>query len=476
MFKPPLSQEQIDEIIRLRESGHTIKETAEIVGVGKTAVVEHGGRSHTNTLPKEKQDEIFRLRQEEHLSNTEISKRVGVSSRIVGKYGGPAIPESEKKRKSEGQVQARKNDAAIAEKYGINEEDITTEHRKKFTRARSNAKSRPYNKQLEGLSNFIERAYPEQFEEILKKSNGKNKSLTQILYHPIIRRDFGNFIDKAIENGLDLSSGRTKQGIKSVEALRNLRADMDGNLPSLIFGKSPKIRNDIVKHKAREFMYAAGRTGNPTPEDISLAGEWFDNLTPADKVDSRAPLELRELQNAAITTPEGYIDKNARRVYHHNYELGKGFPHTSNQNDFSIVSDLEHRRIHSDPAYTGRPPVGPPDPGFVRRTILNLKDIPGVAKAGKVAARALPFLGAAFDAQAASEYFSKGNEVLGILAGAQAVPVLGDIFGLPLAAAEGIGSIYNRDQKAQEERDRQRGLFGYTEPKRFRGFGGLLDY
>ena len=96
-----------------------------------------------------------------------------------------------------------------------------------------------------------------------------------------------------------------------------------------------------------------------------------------------------------------------------------------------------------------------------------------MAKAGKVAARALPFLGAAFDAQAASEYFSKGNEVLGILAGAQAVPVLGDIFGLPLAAAEGIGSIYNRDQKAQEERDRQRGLFGYTPPKRYRGFGGL---
>jgi predicted transcriptional regulator len=435
------SQEQINEIIRLRESGHTTREIAEKIGVSKQTVIKYGGVGETDprALSKEMQDKIYNLRQKEHLSITEISERVGVSGKVVSKYAGPAV--TKKKRKTAGQQASaesqRKNDAAISERYGIPVEEITEKDRRKFIQDNSNAKANPYNKQLNGLRSFIERSYPEEFEEILKNSKGKNKSLTQILYHPIIRRDFGDLIDKAIENGLDLSSGATKQGTKSLETLRALRADMDGNLPSLIFGSSPQIKKDIIKHKAREFAYAADRKGNPNPEDTRLAGEWFDNLTPADKVDARAPMELRGLLNAAITTPEGIIDKNYRRVYHHNYELGQGFPHTSNQNDFSIVTDLDHRRIHADPAYTGRPPLGPEDPGFVRRTIMNLFNNPVT----RTAAKALPIAGYGLAAKAADDYYKNDQPVLGTLSALQAVPVLGDVLGIPLAAAElgGLG-------------------------------------
>lgn len=92
-----------------------------------------------------------------------------------------------------------------------------------------------------------------------------------------------------------------------------------------------------------------------------------------------------------------------------------------------------------------------------------------LGKVLKVGGKAIPLAGYGIAADASVDYAKSGNPILSAISGASAIPVLGDIFGIPLAAAEGIGLLYNRDKKLQEERDRQRGLIGYTPPRRFRG-------
>jgi len=423
----------------------------------------------TPPLDPELQKEIYRLRQVEHLSAPEIQKITGVSTKMVTKYGGPPIPESEKKRKSALQQKQienlRQNDEAISARTGKKIEDITEKDRREFIQHQSNKRANPHNSQLKSLRKFIKRSFPENWQEILKDSDGKNRKLADILSNPIIRSNFGNLIDDAISGGMDIVSGATKQSEKSTKLLSQLRKDMQSSVSTLVDLGEESVKDTLSRHKAREFSYAKGG-GQPDSDDWKRGRQWVDSLLPAEYVEAEGPIQLKHIINTALRTPEGKIDENARRVYHHKNELGQGYPHTFNQNDFEIVSEEAHKKIHADPSFTGKPPVGPPDPGFVRRTILNLKDIPGVVKAGKVAARALPFLGAAFDAQAASEHFSKGNEVLGILAGAQAIPVLGDAFGIPLAAAElgGLGINALIDDYNISNRKKRKGemnLFDY---------------
>lgn len=250
------------------------------------------------------------------------------------------------------------------------------------------------------------------------------------------------------------------------------------------------------------------------------AALWWDKLLPESEKEKWRQ-ELREPydHNRKITKKYHDLEKvvppevaaNLQKQLHHIYPRSMGGGHFPGQiasvsgdafsargSDHGLLHDPKLDKFYSRFEGQNWMPFDFNDPNIITRAsgepeinkkgvsyldslakgLMNFGNTPGgqvAKKAGKVAARALPFLGAAFDAQAANEHFSKGNEVLGTLAAAQAVPVLGDVFGLPLAAAEGIGSIYNRDQKVQEERDRQRGLFGYTPPKRFRGFGGLSD-
>jgi len=108
----------------------------------------------------------------------------------------------------------------------------------------------------------------------------------------------------------------------------------------------------------------------------------------------------------------------------------------------------------------------------IAKGLMDFGNTPGgqaALKVGKVAAKALPIAGYGMAAKAANDFYKNDQPVLGTLSALQAVPVLGDIFGIPLAAAEGIGLLYNRDKEIQEERDRQRSLIGYTPPRRFRG-------
>jgi hypothetical protein len=405
------------------------------------------------------QKEIYRLRQVEHYSIPEIKKALGVSHMAVTKYGGPPVPQSEKKRKSalhQKQIEnTRKNDSEIAEKYGIRKEDITEKDRRKFSNAKSNKKTNPYNKQLNQLRKFISRAYPEESDEILKNSKGVNKKLSDVLSHPIVRENFGSLIDSAISDGMDIVSSASKQSEKSTKLLSQLRKSMDSSMSILVDSgdRQRAFRNSISNHKAREFAYSQGNK-KTSLEDRVRGRNWFDSLTPAEKVEAEGPMQLKQMLNTTLRTPEGQIDKNSQRVYHHKYELGQGYPHTFNQNDFEIISGEAHKKIHADPSYTGRPPLGPKDPGIVRRSIMNLSPLIN-NPVTKTLAKALPVAGYGMAAKAADDYYANDQPVLGTLSALQAVPVVGDVFGLPLAAAELGGLGINAAIDEYNRRDRK---------------------
>jgi hypothetical protein len=418
----------------------------------------------TPPLDPKIQKEIYRLRQVEHYSIPEIKEALGVGDKLIRKHGGPPIPLSERKRKSALQQKQieniRKNDEAISARTGKKIEDITEKDRREFIQHNSNKKANPHNTQLKYLRKFISRAYPEESDEILKNSKGGNKKLSDVLSHPIVRENFGSLIDSAISDGMDIVSGATKQSEKSTKLLSQLRKDMDSSMSILVDSgdRQRAFRDSISNHKAREYAYSEGNK-EPSPENRARGRNWFDSLTPAEQVEAEGPMQLKQMLNTTLRTPEGQIDKNSQRVYHHKYELGQGYPHTFNQNDFEIISGEAHKKIHADPSYTGRPPLGPKDPGIVRRSIMNLSPLIN-NPVTKTLAKALPVAGYGMAAKAADDYYANDQPVLGTLSALQAVPVVGDVFGLPLAAAElgGLGinaaiDEYNRrDRKERAEK------------------------
>ena len=89
----------------------------------------------------------------------------------------------------------------------------------------------------------------------------------------------------------------------------------------------------------------------------------------------------------------------------------------------------------------------------------------------KVGARALGVAALPLTAKASMDYKESGNPYLATVAGLSAIPGLS----LPMLAAEGIGNIWNRDKELQRKRRKERGLLNYVPPKRYRGFGGLIN-
>ena len=87
----------------------------------------------------------------------------------------------------------------------------------------------------------------------------------------------------------------------------------------------------------------------------------------------------------------------------------------------------------------------PPD----KFSIMNLLRNP-VVKAG---AKALPFLGYAAGAKGAVDYAKSDNPYLSAISGISAIPGVGDVLGIPLAAAELGGLVINRDKERMENRD-----------------------
>ena len=105
----------------------------------------------------------------------------------------------------------------------------------------------------------------------------------------------------------------------------------------------------------------------------------------------------------------------------------------------------------------------------IAKGLMDFGNTPGgqaALKVGKVAAKALPIAGYGMAAKAANDYAKSGNPILSAISGASAVPVFGDIFGIPLAAAElgGLGINALIDDYNISNRKKRKGeinLFDY---------------
>ena len=109
----------------------------------------------------------------------------------------------------------------------------------------------------------------------------------------------------------------------------------------------------------------------------------------------------------------------------------------------------------------------------IAKGLMDFGDTPGGKaalkvgkKVGKVAAKALPIAGYGLAADASVDYAKSGNPILSAISGASAIPVLGDVFGIPLAAAElgglGINALideYNISNR--KKREGEMNLFDY---------------
>ena len=111
---------------------------------------------------------------------------------------------------------------------------------------------------------------------------------------------------------------------------------------------------------------------------------------------------------------------------------------------------------------------------YLKDVATSLMNMKGVRPVLKTAAKAIPIAGYGAAAKGAVDYGEK-HPILSTISGLSAVPGFGDVFGLPLAAAELGGLVINRDLEVSRERKKKRGLLDYIEPKRYRAFNRLRD-
>ena len=97
--------------------------------------------------------------------------------------------------------------------------------------------------------------------------------------------------------------------------------------------------------------------------------------------------------------------------------------------------------------------IGGLEEGYTKQTpkfsIMNLLRNPVTKALGK----AIPLAGYGLAADASVDYAKSGNPLLSTISGASAIPGFGDVFGIPLAAAELIGLGINRDKERMANRD-----------------------
>ena len=69
-------------------------------------------------------------------------------------------------------------------------------------------------------------------------------------------------------------------------------------------------------------------------------------------------------------------------------------------------------------------------PGVIKKSLMNLMSSP-LGKAIKIGAKTIPLAGYGIAADASVDYAKSGNPILSAISGASAIPVLGDILGIP---------------------------------------------
>ena len=302
-------------------------------------------------LDPKKIAEIKRLRTQ-GFSIPEIQKKLGVSTKVISKYGKGVV---KKKRKSELQKQHTKrvtvhSDETIAKHFKKDVKDVTPSDRSSYTSYRHRTKNPSqgsFNAALDKLKKTIIRVFPDS-DKILKDSRGKTARLDSILDNKIFRKSYGGLVDVAFNSGLN-TKVRNKKG---AVALNELRASINKIDPkpvtmsdSKYAGRYSRSKDVLIRNKAREFAARSG-TSVSNPWNQALSKTWYTNLTPAQRVDARAPLEYKHVFNQYLRDPKGKIYPKHRMVYHHNMPLGHGGAQTANPAHVTVMKGAEHDKLH----------------------------------------------------------------------------------------------------------------------------------
>jgi len=290
---------------------------------------------------------IKRLRAQ-GFSIPEIQEKLGVSHKVIVRYGKGIV---KKKRKSKLEIAQRKkatihSDETIAKHLKKDVKDVTSTDRNSY-RGMLGRKKNPsggsFSAALNKLKKDIIRIFPDS-DKILKNRKGKLSSLNDILNNKILRKKYGGLIDVAFNAGLDT----TKRNAKGATALKELRSSINELDPKPKVSPDSKRFNpkqDVIQHKAREFAARSGTTPQD-PLNRALSRTWYTNLTPAQRVDARAPLEYRHIFNQYLRDKKGRIYPKHRMVYHHNMPLGYGGAQTANPAHVTVMKGSEHDKLH----------------------------------------------------------------------------------------------------------------------------------
>lgn len=299
-------------------------------------------------LDPKKIAEIKRLRTQ-GFSTPEIQKKLGVSQKVIVRYGKGIV---KKKRKSKLEIAQRKkatihSDETIAKHLKKDVKDVTITDRNSY-RGMLNRKKNPsggsFSSALNKLKKDIIRIFPDS-DKILKDRKGNLAKLGDILNNKILRKKYGGLIDVAFNAGLDI----TKRNAKGASALKELRSSINELDPKPKVSPDSKLRfspkQELIEHRSREFASRSGTTKSD-PWNRSLSRSWYTNLTPTQRIDAQAPLEYKNIFNQYLRDKEGRIYPKHRMVYHHNMPLGHGGAQTANPAHVTVMKGAEHDKLH----------------------------------------------------------------------------------------------------------------------------------
>ena len=284
--------------------------------------------------------------------------------------------------------------------------------------------------------------------------------------------------------------------------------------------KSPErwAKENIKNHSRREFL----RSGLDKREAVKMSQDYVRGLSKADLVDwHNVLIPIKKYNDRVYKLALENSDPdvlNKLLAVHHVQPVGKGGTVKNPANirgvkggRYKKAAGSEHAKVH-DPIFDSyyddlkrqgitvgeyAPPgsggasfkmfgpdgellnadefIGGIEEGYTKQNpkfnIMNLLRNPVTKALGK----AIPLAGYGLAADASVDYAKSGNPALSTISGISAIPGVGDVFGIPLAAAELIGLGINRDLELNKKRKKERGLLNYETPTRYRAFGGLRD-
>ena len=298
-------------------------------------------------LDPKKIAEIKRLRTQ-GFSIPEIQEKLGVSKKAIDRHGKGIV---KKKRESKLEKAQRlkvtvHSEKTIARHFKKDVKDVTSTDRNSY-RNMLNRKKNPsggsFSSALNKLKKDIIRIFPDS-DKILKDRKGKLASLDDILNNKILRKKYGGLIDVAFNAGLDTTE-RNAKGAAALKELRSSISELDPKPKVSPDSKRFDPKQNLIQHKAREFASRSGTTPQD-PFNRALSRTWYTNLTPAQRVDAKAPLEYRHIFNQYLRDKKGRIYPKNRMVYHHNVPFGYGGAQTANPAHVTVMKGAEHDKLH----------------------------------------------------------------------------------------------------------------------------------